>query len=78
MSEQPQTGSWWGLHSVFEHSRQEFEAYVSRPPVACPVCGEPLMNGPATDAGSGVELYCKFAGDHRFQYPRDWTTPQRP
>jgi hypothetical protein len=78
MSEQPQTGSWWGLHSVFEQSRQEFEAYVSMPPMACPVCGEPLINGPATDSGSGIELYCKFAGDHRFHYPSDWIAPQRP
>jgi hypothetical protein len=71
-------GSWWGLDSVFKQSRQEFEAYVSRPPTACPVCGEPLVNGPATAAGSGVELYCKFAGGHHFRYPGDWTPPSRP
>jgi hypothetical protein len=69
-----QTGSWWGLHSVFEHSREEFESYASRPPVACP-CGEPLSNAPATMAGSGCQLYCRYDG---WQYPRDWLVPQRP
>lgn len=69
------TGSWWGLVSVLRQSRQEFEAYVSSPPVACPICGEPLSNAPTTESGSGVELYCKF-GD--FRYPQDWHPPQRP
>jgi hypothetical protein len=73
MSEQQ--GSWWGLDSVLKDSRQEFEAYISRPPVACPECGEPLTNAPATKAGSGVQLYCKYDG---WQYPRDHTTPSRP
>jgi hypothetical protein len=75
MSEQPATGSWWGLVSVLEQSRQEFEAYASRPPEACPRCGEPLSYAPTTDSGSGVERYCRFDG---FQYPRDWTVPSRP
>jgi hypothetical protein len=68
------TGSWWGLDSIFKQSRSEFEAYVSAPPVACPNCGEPLSYAPATNAGSGVERYCRF-GD--FQYPRDWHPPMR-
>ena len=55
-----QQGSWWGLHSVFEQSRQEFEAFASRPPVACPNCGEPLSYAPATKSGSGVERYCPY------------------
>jgi hypothetical protein len=75
MSEQPETGSWWGLDSVLKQSRQEFDAYVSRPPVACPIDGEPLVKAPATTAGSGVELYCPWGN---FQYPRDWTVPSRP
>lgn len=70
-----QQGSWWGLDTVFKQSRQEFEAYVSRPPMACPKDGEPLTYAPATKAGSGVERYCKYCG---FQYPRDWTPPSRP
>jgi len=72
-----ETGSWWGLHSVFEESRQEFEAEWSRPPVACPVCGEPLVNAPSTASGSGVELYCRFSGDHDYRYPRDFHPPTR-
>lgn len=72
-----ETGGWWGLHSVFEESRQEFEAFVSRPPLACPFCGEPLVNAPSTKSGSGVELYCKFAGDHQYRYPRDFEPPVR-
>jgi hypothetical protein len=75
VSEQPETGSWWGLHSVFEQSRQEFEAFVSRPPVACPVDGEPLRYAPATASGSGKERYCPYCG---WSYPGDYTTPMRP
>lgn len=74
MAEQ-QTGSWWGLLAVWRDSATEFEAYVSRPPEACPICGEPLRPPPDTPAGSGVELYCKFDG---WRYPRDWVRPERP
>ena len=70
-----QTGSWWGLDSIFKQSRSEFENYVSRPPVACPNDGEPLRYAPATRAGSGIERYCPYCG---FQYPRDWIVPSRP
>lgn len=69
-----QTGSWWGLDAVLKQSKQEFEAFVSRPPMACPNDGEPLRNPPNTAAGAGVGLYCKFCG---FQYPRDWVAPVR-
>lgn len=71
----PPVGSWWGLDTVFKQSRQEFDAFISRPPMACPDDGEPLTYAPATASGSGVERYCKFCG---FQYPRDWTRPSRP
>jgi hypothetical protein len=74
----PQTGSWWGLDTVLKQSREEFQEFISRPPMACPVCGEPLTNAPATRSGSGVELYCRYAGDHEFHYPRDWQPPSRP
>lgn len=77
MPDQAQTGSWWGLHSVFEESRQEFDAYWSRAPVDCPFCGEPLTPGPSTKAGSGMELFCRYAGDHEFVYPRDWHPASR-
>lgn len=72
-----QTGSWWGLDTVMKQSAEEFREFVSRPPMACPVCGEPLANAPAVTSASGVELYCKFAGDHEFHYPRDWHPPHR-
>ena len=75
MADEPQTGSWWGLHSVFEQSRQEFEAFLSNPPLACPNDGEPLRPPPNTAAGAGMELYCPFDG---WQYPRDYVRPHRP
>jgi hypothetical protein len=68
---------WWGLHSIYEESRQEFDAYWSAPPVACPVCGQPLVSAPSAKSGSGVELFCDYAGDHEFLYPRDWHPPVR-
>lgn len=77
MAEQQNANGWWGLHSIFEQSRQEFEAFVSSPPIACPECGEPLKQAPSTDAGTGIELYCDFGGDHEFLYPRDWRPPVR-
>lgn len=70
-----QTGSWWGLDTVLKQSRQEFDAYRSAPPLACPDDGEPLMNAPATNAGSGKELYCRYCG---WSYPRDFVMPSRP
>jgi len=69
-----QTGGWYGLHSVFEQQRSEFEAYVSAPPVACPNDGEPLVNAPSAKSGSGIELFCKYCF---WQYPRDWHPPIR-
>jgi hypothetical protein len=73
-----QTGSWWGLVSVLRQNRQEFDAEWSRPPVACPICGQPLVTAPSTKSGSGVELFCDYAGDHEYQYPRDFHPPVRP
>jgi len=67
-------GSWWGLHNVFEQSRQEFEAYASIPPVACPHDGEPLTSAPAAAALSGTVLRCRFDG---WSYPRDHVAPMR-
>ena len=69
-----QTGSWWGLDSVFKESRQEFDAYWSRPPVECPRCTEPLTPAPSTASGSGIELFCRFDG---WQFPRDFERPVR-
>lgn len=75
MSEQPQTGSWWGLDAVFKQSQQEFDAYWSRPPADCPQCAEPLTPGPSTPRGATVQLFCRYDG---WQYPRDWHPPTRP
>jgi hypothetical protein len=60
---------------VIEQSRQEFDEFRSRPPVACPVDGEPLTGAPAAAALSGTELRCRFDG---WSYPRDHVAPQRP
>lgn len=68
------SGSWWSLVSVLRQNRQEFDAYVSRPPVACPHDGEPLTNAPATASGSGVQLRCRYDG---WAYPRDHRPPVR-
>jgi hypothetical protein len=68
-------GSWWGLDSALKHNREEFEAYVSMPPMACPNDGEPLRNAPAAMSASGVELYCPYDG---WRYPQDYTPPIRP
>lgn len=72
-----QAGSWWGLHSVLQESREEFDQYWARPPVDCPVCGQPLTPAPSAKSGSSVELFCKYAGDHTFRYPQDWHPPVR-
>jgi hypothetical protein len=66
--------SWWGLHSVFEQNRQEFEAFISAPIPACPHDGEPLVLAPTTAAGASIERFCRFDG---FAWPRDYVTPRR-
>ncbi len=60
---------------MLKHSQQEYDWYRSTPPMACPNDGEPLINAPSTDAGSGVQLFCKYDG---FRYPQDWHPPVRP
>lgn len=67
-----QAGSWWQLLSVRQHAREEFDFWASHPPPSCPRCGEPLINAPTADSGSGAELFCRFDG---WQYPRDWVRP---
>jgi hypothetical protein len=58
--------SWQQLGDIAREAAAEREAERSRPPVACPRCGEPLEPGPP---GSSAELHCRFDG---FQFPRDW------
>lgn len=74
-------GGWWGLISVFEHQREEFDAWQNivetEGGIACPVCGEPLQSagtGPS-DVNSRVDRFCRFAGDHQFRVPRDVIRP---
>jgi hypothetical protein len=58
--------AWWQLDSVLKEAAADANYYRSVPPVACPLCGEPLRNGPpdASDI-----LFCLFDG---WQYPRDY------
>jgi hypothetical protein len=74
MPAQAVTGSWWGLVSVYRQSRQEFEAFTSNPPMACPDDGEPLRKAPATPSGSGTELFCPYDG---WSFPKDQHRPVR-
>lgn len=74
MSGQPVQGGWWQLLDIQAQAQQEFDWWADQPPMACPLCGEPLRNSPTADSGSSVELYCPFDG---WQYPRDYVRPQR-
>jgi hypothetical protein len=51
-----QTGSWWGLHSIYEEARQLQQAWRENPLPSCPNDGEPLTAGP-----DGVR-FCQFDG----------------
>lgn len=55
-------GSWYGLLGILDEIRQNHAEQVAAPPVACPLCGEPL------EAARGV-LHCRFEG---------WTTADQP
>lgn len=50
------SGGWWGLADILSDSVQLRADELSRPPEACPDCGEPLRTGPEG------ELYCAFDG----------------
>jgi len=54
--------SWDQLLAIMAEAAQEARDEQSRPPAACPHCGEPLRQGPSS------ELHCTFDG---YQYPRD-------
>lgn len=76
----PATNGWYGLAAIFEDQQLEFESWeqivVGDGGLACPVCGEPLTSGPPNSERS-VTRFCKFAGDHRFEAPRDVVPPRR-
>lgn len=54
--------SWESYLSILREAAQEARDEQTRPPAACPDCGEPLLQGPTN------ERFCKFDG---YQYPRD-------
>lgn len=47
---------WYGLLAIEQEYRDILAEERSRPPVACPQCGEPLDSGPRG------ELFCSFDG----------------
>jgi len=73
------TGAWYGLAAIFADQRREFENWeqnvVAEGGIACPVCGEPLSSGPPSAAGT-VTKFCRYAGDHQYQVPRDVVAPR--
>lgn len=75
----PATGAWYALGAIFEDRQREFEAHESvilaEGPLACPYCAEPLQSGPPSAAGT-VTKFCEFAGDHRYEAPRDVVPPR--
>jgi hypothetical protein len=62
--------SWWQLDNVLKERAEYAVYYRTRPPVACPNDGQPLVPPPGTAAGAGIELWCPFDG---WQYPRDYS-----
>ena len=67
-------GSWWQLLDVLKYREEEFSWWATSPPMACPLCGEPLRNAPSTDSAAQTELYCLFDG---WRYPEDWIRPEK-
>jgi len=51
-----ETGSWYGLLSIYREASDLRRDELERDPEACPDCGEPLTTGPDS------ELYCRFDG----------------
>lgn len=61
-----QTGSWWRLDSILKSAAELRTFYGTQEPIACPRCGQPLLNGPPQ---SSHLKYCPWG---HFSYPRDW------
>jgi hypothetical protein len=76
----PATGLWYGLDAILKNRETEFVWWENEVAadggLACPVCGEPLLNGPPSAAGT-VSRYCRFSGDHTFRAPHDVVVPRR-
>lgn len=62
--------SWYQLLDIIKQAAAEREYWATTPPLACPLCGEPLIQAPPTAEST---LFCKWDG---WSYPRDWTRPQ--
>lgn len=62
--------SWFQYLDIIRQARVEREYYASRPPSACPLCGEPLRTAPQDTEKT---LYCPYEG---WSYPRDWIRPE--
>ena len=58
--------SWRALDSTLKEAAQVGEDYRLQEPVACPRCGQPLLNGPPQQQ---VTRYCPWG---HFRYPEDW------
>jgi len=58
--------SWYGLYNILSDQAAEVDYYKGIPPMACPLDGQPLQNGPPNYANV---LYCPYDG---WQFPRDF------
>jgi transposase len=62
--------SWFQLLDIIKQGRAEAEYYASQPPMACPLCGEPLRSAP--NGSADRTLYCPYEG---WSFPRDYVRP---
>jgi hypothetical protein len=62
--------SWFQYLDIIRQARVEREYWASNPPLACPLCGQPLIPGPQS---AEVTLFCPVEG---WAYPRDWVRPE--
>ena len=60
----PTTG--WDLYSTLQKQAAEVDYYRTVPPVACPLDGSVLKEGPPSQPGV---LFCPMGN---FEYPREW------
>lgn len=51
------SGGWYGYLDILREGADILRDERTRPPQACPDCGEPL-----TEGGPGGVLFCKFDG----------------
>lgn len=56
----------WDLYSTLQQQAADLDYYRTQPPVACPVDGTPLEQGPPQQPGV---LFCPMGN---FRYPDDY------